>query len=467
MNSRAPLPDRIRIGSRGSRLALVQAEWVRDRVAAHHPHLTVEIEIINTKGDKILDAPLAKIGDKGLFTKELETALLDGRIDVAVHSAKDMPTAIPKGLALIAFTEREDVRDVFVPNPALLEGRAPDAGPLTLDDVPRGARVGSSSLRRRSQLLALRPDLDVVDIRGNVETRLRKLVEEDMMGTILAAAGLARLGRSEVVGFAFSFDQMLPAVGQGALAIEARADHPRVAEQGGAGPPADGAGGVGGARPARHARGRLPGADRGLCPLGGGRRAGRGDTGAQGVRRRARRVALRARRARATRRRPRGPRDLPRRRAARARRRRHPGRDPQAVSPAGPETAGPADRPLAGRTVVVTRPREQAASLLGPLEALGAEVLLVPTIRIDPRPLDDEVAAVLGELAAYQLVVFTSANAVRVFAGYLARGTEDGGMPAGPASPPWVRPRPTRPSATALLVTSSRTSTSPRDSRSR
>ncbi|HEX5641886.1 MAG TPA: hydroxymethylbilane synthase, partial [Thermoleophilia bacterium] len=221
MNSRAPLRDVVRIGSRGSRLALVQAEWVRDRVAAHHPHLTVEIEIINTKGDKILDAPLAKIGDKGLFTKELETALLDGRIDVAVHSAKDMPTAIPEGLALIAFTEREDVRDAFVPNPALLEARGPDAGALTLDDVPRGARVGSSSLRRRSQLLALRPDLDVVDIRGNVETRLRKLVEEDMAGTILAAAGLARLGRSEVIGFAFAFDEMLPAVGQGALAIEA------------------------------------------------------------------------------------------------------------------------------------------------------------------------------------------------------------------------------------------------------
>ncbi len=230
MSSRAPLPELIRIGSRGSRLALVQAEWVRDRVAAHHPHLTVEIEIINTKGDRVLDAPLAKIGDKGLFTKELETALLDGRIDVAVHSAKDMPTAIPQGLSLIAFTEREDVRDVFVPNPSLTEHRAPGAGPLTLDDVPRGARVGSSSLRRRSQLLALRPDLDVVDIRGNVETRLRKLVDEDMAGTILAAAGLSRLGRSEVTGFAFAFDQMLPAVGQGALAIEARADHPRVAE---------------------------------------------------------------------------------------------------------------------------------------------------------------------------------------------------------------------------------------------
>ena len=226
----AALPERVRIGSRGSRLALVQAEWVRDRVAAHHPHLTVEIEIINTKGDKILDAPLAKIGDKGLFTKELETALLDGRIDVAVHSAKDMPTAVPEGLEIIAFTEREDVRDVFVPNPSLTEHRAPGAGPLTLDDVPDGARVGSSSLRRRSQLLALRPDLDVVDIRGNVETRLRKLVEEEMSGTILAAAGLSRLGRSEVTGFAFTFDQMLPAVGQGALAIEARADHPRIDE---------------------------------------------------------------------------------------------------------------------------------------------------------------------------------------------------------------------------------------------
>ena len=234
----------------------------------------MEIEIINTKGDKILDAPLAKIGDKGLFTKELETALLDGRIDVAVHSAKDMPTAIPEGLEIIAFTEREDVRDVFVPNPALLEGRAPDAGPLTLDDVPQGARVGSSSLRRRSQLLALRPDLDVVDIRGNVETRLRKLVEEDMAGTILAAAGLSRLGRSEVTGFAFAFDQMLPAVGQGALAIEARADHPRRrGAEGRARPPADGAGRVGRARPARHARGRLPGADRRPRPLGGGRRA--------------------------------------------------------------------------------------------------------------------------------------------------------------------------------------------------
>jgi hydroxymethylbilane synthase len=222
--------DVVRIGSRGSRLALVQAEWVRDRVAARHPGLRAEIEVISTKGDRILDAPLARIGDKGLFTKELEQALLEGRIDVAVHSAKDMPTSVPEGLEIIAFTEREDVRDVFVPNPSLQKRRAAGARALTLDDIPHGARVGSSSLRRRSQLLALRPDLDVVDIRGNVETRLRKLVEEDMTGTILAAAGLSRLGRSEVAGFAFRFDQMLPAVGQGALAIEARAEHPRRAE---------------------------------------------------------------------------------------------------------------------------------------------------------------------------------------------------------------------------------------------
>lgn len=227
------MTDTIRIGSRGSRLALIQSEWVRDRVRERHPYLQVEIEVIHTKGDKLLDAPLAKLGDKGLFVKELETALLDGRIDVAVHSAKDMPTELPDGLGIIAFTERQDVRDVFVANPELLAaagaGEGPDGG-FTLDDVPYGARVGSSSLRRRSQLLALRPDLDVVDIRGNVETRLGKVVEERMAGTILAAAGLARLGRAEAAAFAFTFDEMVPAVGQGALAVEARLDHPHLSE---------------------------------------------------------------------------------------------------------------------------------------------------------------------------------------------------------------------------------------------
>lgn len=222
------MTDVIRVGSRGSRLALVQAEWVRERVARRHPGLRVEIEVLTTKGDKLLDAPLAKLGDKGLFTKELEVALLDGRIDLAVHSAKDMPTAVPDGLAIVAVTEREDARDVFVADPALLERHG--AGRFSLDDVPRGAKVGSSSLRRRAQLLALRPDLDLVDIRGNVETRLRKVVEQGLAGTVLAAAGLARLGRSETAAFVFGPGEMLPAVGQGALAIEARADHPRVRE---------------------------------------------------------------------------------------------------------------------------------------------------------------------------------------------------------------------------------------------
>jgi hydroxymethylbilane synthase len=211
----------LRIGSRGSKLALIQSEWVRDELMRLHPDLQVGIEVIQTKGDKLLDAPLAKIGDKGLFTKELEAAMLDGRADLAVHSAKDMPTEVPEGLAIVAFTAREDVRDVFV-------GGA-SSSLHALDDLPRGATVGTSSLRRRSQLLALRPDLHLVDIRGNVQTRLRKLEEQGMAGTILAAAGLARLEQFELASFAFAFRQMLPAVGQGSLAIEARAGDARVA----------------------------------------------------------------------------------------------------------------------------------------------------------------------------------------------------------------------------------------------
>jgi len=217
----APVADgatnRLVVGSRGSVLALVQAEWVADRLREAHPGLRVRIEKIATKGDKLLDAPLAKIGDKGLFTKELEAALLDGRIDLAVHSAKDMPTELPPGLVIGAFTQREDVHDAFV------------GGAVSLADVPPGALIGSSSLRRRAQLLSLRPDLRLTDIRGNVQTRLRKLEEQGMTGTVLAAAGLRRLGRLDLVAFLFDFTQMLPAVGQGALAVEMRADDARVA----------------------------------------------------------------------------------------------------------------------------------------------------------------------------------------------------------------------------------------------
>jgi len=216
----------LRLGSRGSKLALVQSEWVRDRLTELHPGLHVTIDVIHTTGDKLLDAPLAKIGEKGLFTKELETALFDARVDLAVHSAKDMPTAIPAGLAIAAFTRREDVRDVFVAG-AGLGGKS---APGRLADLPLGATVGSSSLRRRSQLLALRPDLHVVDIRGNVQTRLRKLADEGLAGTVLAAAGLARLDSSGLAAFAFAFDEMLPAVGQGSLALETRAADVRTRE---------------------------------------------------------------------------------------------------------------------------------------------------------------------------------------------------------------------------------------------
>ena len=227
---------RVVIGSRASTLALVQAKAVAALLRASNPGLEVVIEKIATEGDRILDVPLSQIGDKGLFTKELENALLDGRIDCAVHSAKDLPTALPAGCALGALTRREDPREVSGAPGGPAGGGAPDRGgasgaavPGGPEMLPLGARVGSSSLRRRSQLLALRPDLLLVDLRGNVETRLQKVADEALDGTVLAAAGLARLGRAGLAAFAFTFDQMLPAVGQGALAVETRANDERVA----------------------------------------------------------------------------------------------------------------------------------------------------------------------------------------------------------------------------------------------
>ena len=180
-----------------------------------------------TTGDRILDAPLSQIGDKGLFTKELEHALLDGRIDCAVHSAKDLPTTLPAGCVVGAFTRRRTRAMCSWPGPPRRAPPRPRA-PAGLARPP-GARVGSSSLRRRSQLLALRPDLALLDLRGNVETRLRKVAQQGLDGTVLAAAGLARLGRAALAAFAFSFEEMLPAVGQGALAVEVRADDERTA----------------------------------------------------------------------------------------------------------------------------------------------------------------------------------------------------------------------------------------------
>jgi hydroxymethylbilane synthase len=206
------------IGSRGSKLALWQAEWVRARLGELDPGTAVRIEVIKTMGDVRRDVPLSTIGGQGAFTKELEVALLDGRIDIAVHSLKDLPTVIPEGLRITATPVREDVRD------ALILPAGADARAASLQDLPAGATVGTSSLRRIAQLRHLRPDVEIKDLRGNVDTRLRKLDEGEYDAIILAAAGLRRLGFAERISAAIAVAEMLPAVGQGALGVETRAD---------------------------------------------------------------------------------------------------------------------------------------------------------------------------------------------------------------------------------------------------
>jgi hydroxymethylbilane synthase len=209
----------LRIGSRGSDLARWQAEHVAGLLRSVEPGCVIEITIISTTGDRILDAPLAKIGGKGLFTKEIEEALLDGRCDLAVHSLKDLPTELPDGLGLGAVLSRTDPRD------ALISARRERFGAL-----PAGARIGTSSLRRQAQLLHARPDLRVETLRGNVPTRVRKGISGEFDGVILARAGLERLGLLESVSEVLSFDLLLPAPGQGALGVEIRDSDVRMAD---------------------------------------------------------------------------------------------------------------------------------------------------------------------------------------------------------------------------------------------
>ncbi|EFO33454.1 porphobilinogen deaminase [Roseibium sp. TrichSKD4] len=205
----------LRIGTRGSQLALAQAHETRDRLMAAHglPEDAFEIVVVKTSGDQIQDRPLSEVGGKGLFTKEIEDMLLDGSLDLAVHSSKDMPTVLPAGLDITAFLPREDVRDAFI---------SPKA--KTLRDLPHGAVVGSSSLRRQAMVKRLRPDIDVVMYRGNVQTRLRKLDEGVVDATLLAHAGLKRLGLGDVVTSVIEADDFVPAVGQGAICLESRLD---------------------------------------------------------------------------------------------------------------------------------------------------------------------------------------------------------------------------------------------------
>ena len=211
----------LRIGTRGSPLALVQARAVRARLAAAlgADEDAIELVVIKTSGDRIQDRPLAEVGGKGLFTKEIEEALLDKRVDLAVHSSKDMPTFSQPGLMLAACLEREDPRDVFISHKA-----------KTLRELPQGATLGTASLRRQAVAKRLRPDLAVIPLRGNVETRLRKLEAGEADATLLALAGLKRLGLESHATAIMSVEEFLPAVGQGAIGIEARADDARTRE---------------------------------------------------------------------------------------------------------------------------------------------------------------------------------------------------------------------------------------------
>jgi hydroxymethylbilane synthase len=208
----------IKIATRESRLAMWQAEHVATELCRHHPEVTVELVPMTTKGDQILDTTLAKIGGKGLFIKELETAMLEGRADIAVHSMKDVPAEMPEGFEIVTVLEREDPRDALV-----------SADYLSIEAIPAGSIVGTSSLRRQAQLRHARPDLHVEPVRGNVETRLRKLDHGSFAAILLAAAGLKRLGLAERIAGFLPYEVSLPAVGQGAVGIEALSGNVEVA----------------------------------------------------------------------------------------------------------------------------------------------------------------------------------------------------------------------------------------------
>ena len=202
---------KIKIGSRGSPLALWQANWIKDQLESRNPDIPVEIVIIKTSGDKIQDVPLAKIGGKGLFVKELEEALLRKDVDFAVHSMKDMPIKFPFALCIASVTKRENPFDALI-----------SRNNIKLNDLPKGAKIGTGSLRRASQLLHYRPDLNLIPLRGNVETRIKKLETEGLDAIILATAGLIRLGCGDKISEIISPEILLPAMGQGAVGIEAR-----------------------------------------------------------------------------------------------------------------------------------------------------------------------------------------------------------------------------------------------------
>jgi hydroxymethylbilane synthase len=209
----------LKIGTRGSTLAVAQSEWIRHRIESRHTDISIELVRIKTKGDKIIDSPLSRIGGKGLFVKEIEEALLRKYVDLAVHSTKDVPAELPDGLCLAVFPEREDPRDAFISKEY-----------ASLSELPKGASIGTGSLRRSSQILNIRPDTQIIPLRGNVDTRLKRLEMDNLNAVVLAAAGLNRLGLSSRITQYLSTEALLPAIGQGALGLEVRKDDDRILE---------------------------------------------------------------------------------------------------------------------------------------------------------------------------------------------------------------------------------------------
>jgi hydroxymethylbilane synthase len=406
------------IGSRGSKLALWQANWVKDQIEKFHPGLVVEIEIIKTTGDKLSEVSLVKIGGKGVFTKEIEEALLDRRVDLAVHSLKDLPTTLPDGLHIAAITEREDVRDALIVRSGLRDRVK------SISDLPEGAHVGTSSLRRASQLRHQRPDLEVIELRGNVETRLRKVDEGGYDAIILASAGLNRLGFNDRITARIGVAEMLTAVGQGALGIETRVDDQRTNLL---------------LEPLNHWPTRYATeAERAvLRSLGGGCAVPIAAFGRVERNRKKKKLILDALVAdaegrRVIRRQTSGPIEraeelgskLAESLIAEGARELLPkvGSQPHPATVSIPASlieseikAAGVERPLAGRRIIVTRAAMQSSEMARALELLGAEVIACPTIEIKEPSSWAQLDRALIHLSWYDWLVFTSTNGVEFF----------------------------------------------------
>ncbi len=382
---------RIVIGSRGSDLALTQTNHIADRLRALSPDLEVVVEIISTKGDRVTDVPLAQVGGKGVFTKELEVALLDGSIDLAVHSLKDLPTELPGGLALGAVPEREDPTDALI-----------SASGLCLMDLPQGAKVGTSSTRRQVQLRACRPDLQLLDLRGNVPTRLEKLHREGLDAIILASAGLKRLGLDAHITERIQPIHMLSAVGQGALGIEIREGDPVLTPLM--------------AQLHHRETAAATTAERTLLDaLGGGCQVPLGALATvDGETLSIQACACSPDGTKVVRATETGSIEAPEALGRKIAERLMAGGASAFIQQVGLD-ALKAKQPLVGKTIVVTRAANQASVLSSELAALGAHVVDFPTIAVNPVTPD---VPIEGE-GAYDWLIFTSANGVNHFVNVL------------------------------------------------